>query len=522
MRVATMKIRTKIRVVLYVLLSACLSACGALSGWQEKPPQLSTSKPPLTAPPSYLRVHKQAQHPRLSQLVVANFAPGETSLQTAITSALPFRVSLVPLDTRVDLTRQVSVRANEITVGEYLQQLEGITGYSIRPNKDVSVIHLASVETRTWNLAALASIGNFKARLGFDESGSGDDGDSGDSFRSSHEMAVQREHSDSVWSDMLNQARCVLGAPTCGASTSLPGQNNSIFNPSFNPSLSPSDAQQTNNADTWLVDNRRLGIVTASGSPQQIKHLDKWMRELISESARLVYLECAILDISTDNLDSLGVQLSTLFESGDVSAALSRPRTVDDDSGLLIGVGLEGIKFDLDALIDNLSTVGDIRIHSRTKFSVTNGATAYLNTGEVFSYISNADTTVNETGTTQGFEQSRLQVGLQLAITPRFLSTGERLLLEVTPVLSSLLGFDELSSGDEDIRTPIIALRQMTSQSITTSGRPIAIGGLEWHRSAEREEGFFAPAFIRKLLANRSQTNESRQLLIIVTPWEIS
>ena len=46
---------------------------------------------------------------------------------------------------------------------------------------------------------------------------------------------------------------------------------------------------------------------------------------------------------------------------------------------------------------------------------VTNAATAYLNTGEVFSYLSGIESVATEGVATTSFEQSRLQVGLELA-----------------------------------------------------------------------------------------------------------
>lgn len=502
------------RGLIYLCMSACLGACGG--EWQREPVDLIATAPAVT-PPSYLRLHKEVEHPRLKRRVSANFSPQEVSLQKAIVSVLPFPVSLMSADEHVDLNRAVAVRVEDVSVGDYLRQLEGITGYHIQPNDDLSVIRVASLVTRSWNLAALADTGDFKARLGFDASAedgaaSALGGGSSNSFRSSHDMSIQRGQNTHTWDAMLRQSHCILNTASCGGASPA---SVSVDANGAAPNVSRGEA--------WLVDNRRLGLVTATGNPQKIERLDRWLRELMSESSRLIHLECAILDVSTDNIEQLGLHLDALFERGDFNLQLTRGNNDPADDGLLVGVGLDSDRFNLSALIDNLSSVGDVRIHSRVQFSVTNGATAYLNTGEVFSYISNTDTLTTETGTTRGFQQSRLQVGLQLAITPRFLNSGDKLLLEVTPILSSLLRFDELSSDGGDISAPVIALRQLTSQATTSSGRPIAIGGLEWHKSTHRESGFFTPVGLSgKLLTNRKNERESRQLLIIVTPWEVT
>lgn len=486
----------KTRATICMLASAFVTAsCGSFDV-REISRELSASTAPEVTPPAYLRVHELAGHPRLRRTVNANFSPGEVPLQAAIVSALPFPVSLIAEDSGVNLSFPVSVRAKGVTVRDYLRQLEGLTGYRMRPDDEVGVIRIASQVTKSWDLSALAGVGNFKTRLGF----SGDEGESSDeAFRSSHEMSIQRAHEDSVWDNMLQQAHCILGTPQCAQ-----------------------EGETVAASRAWIVDNRRMGMVMASGSPQRIERLDRWMSELAAESERIVRLECAILDVSTNNIEALGLRVDALFDSGRFGASFQRRRTGGDpDDGLLVGVGVQGSDLSLDALIDNLSSVGDVRIHSRVKFSVTNGATAYLNTGEVFSYISNTDTLTTDSGTTRGFQQSRLQVGLQLAITPRFLNSGRRMLLEVTPILSSLLRFEELRSGDGAINAPVIALRQMTSQAVTSSGRPIAIGGLEWQRSLSNESNVYAPGFLRELLSNRRNETELRQLLIIVTPWEV-
>ena len=505
---------------MYGVLALLLSACTASPQWRDQAANIApASAPPEGAPPSYVRLYDAPVHPKLQRRVNANFSPGHTTLQNALVLALPFTVSLVPMDEGVDLTQRVAVRAQGVAVRDYIRQLESLVDYRILPNEDASILRISSTITRSWNLAALAGMGQFKARLGFDaddDEVSEEDGEGG--FQSSHSMSVRQVHEDEVWDAVVQHAHCVLRTNECAAGEAVQRGVGRKAAGNGKPGTSAS-------ADAWVVENRRTGMITAAGSPQKIARLDAWMRTLSAGSERLVHLECAILDIVVKDEQAFGVELSALFRDGDFSGRLvyDNAGAASAESGdLLVGAGFSGRHFDLTALIRNLSNAADVRIQDRVRLAVTNGATAYLNTGEVFSYISDVDTSVSEVGTTTAYQQSRLQVGLELAVTPRFLSSGDRMLIEVTPVLSALLRYDELGTGGARLRTPVIALRQMSSQAVTSSGRPVVVGGLESNRSSRRDNGVLAPEALRGVLSSRADESESRQLLIIVTPWEIT
>lgn len=495
-----------------VWLSFAASACAPQAALQ--PPAPAPAADLRAEPPAYVRLFEREAHPRMNMRVRANFppasagggAPGGASLQTALTAALPFPVSVSAADPDVDLGRPVAVRADGVTVAAYLAQLEGETGYRITLDAATGVVRVASVETRSWNLSALAGLGSFRARLGFDPDDADDDGESGGGasggFERSHALSAQVAHDDRVWDDLVRHANCILRTAACGDGAAA-------------------DAAA---ARAWVTDNRRLGTITASGAPPDMARLNAWLARAAQDSSRLIYLECAILDIGFDLSRSTGVDLRALLAGADGALSLAHRlgRAVEDPDGrFAAGAQLRAGDFSLDALIENLSRHADVRVKSRVSFAVTNGATAYLNTGEVFSYISKSETISTEVGVETSASQSRVQVGLQLAVTPRLLGRGDRMLLEVTPALSSVPRFDTLD--DAGTRAPVISLRQMNSQAITSSGRPIAVGGLSWRREARQAHApaRALPPFDRLFRGARSES-ETRELLVVITPWEVS
>ena len=498
-------------IIVAAILSGCISPFAELNDVNEKTLQLPVgSIEKSTDPPVYVRSRSLPMHPMLLRKVHVNFPPGEVALQTAIVKALPFPVTVVARDELVDLNIPISVRADGVTVETYIKQLEGESGYQVELNPEERVIEVSAMIMRTWHLPALAGMGDFNARLGF----TGDDDDSSDSggVERSHTMHSVVSHDDDVWGSIIEHAHCILGTNKCGS-----GEIDEV------DTDSESGSGRGGRTEAWLVSNRRLGTVSAGGKPQPMALLNQWLSGMVADSLRLVRLECAILDVAMDGHYASGIDFDAIFGDGDDFVRVTRRSIApdDDDVGWTIGTILDGGRFDLDLFIRRLARHANVEVKSRARLVVTNSATAYLNTGEVFSYLSGIESVATEGVATTSFEQSRLQIGLELAVTPRILDDSGQMLVEVVPILSSVVRFDELGDGENRVQTPVIALRQMSSQAITRSGRPVVIGGLTWNRLASAKQSPIYGGVLKKLFSSQSKQTESRQLLIVITPWEV-
>ncbi len=497
-----------------VLVATLVSGCALPFGQFGAPGQRETPLPDDVAiepadPPVYARALESPPHPLLLHRVHVNFPPGEVALQNAIVNALPFAVTVMANDEQVDLNMPISVRAEGVTVETYLRQLEGESGYLIAFDPGEGIVTVSALITRVWKLPALVGMGNFNARLGF-EAGDGEDVQGGDVARS-HTMQSSVAHDDDAWDSVVAHAHCILGTQECA-------------DPNTAAAVAPDQQSHARRAAgaAWLVDNRRLGTISANGRPQPMALLDQWLSTIVKDSLRLVRLECAILDVALDEQRASGVDFDAIFGDDDF-ISVRRDSVLRDDTRTdwTIGTVLNTGRFDLDLFIRQLSQRADVELKSRARLVVTNAATAYLNTGEVFSYLSGIKAVATDSVATTSFEQSRLQIGLELAVTPRILDDSGRMLVEVVPILSSIVRFDQLGDGENRVDTPVIALRQMRSQAITDSGRPIVIGGLTWNRLATEKKTPVEGGWLDRLFSSRSEERESRQLLIVITPWEV-
>ncbi|MGU9977078.1 MAG: type II secretion system protein GspD [Candidatus Oxydemutatoraceae bacterium WSBS_2016_MAG_OTU14] len=503
-----------------------LTGCASWAEFSYKP-DWTLSKEELVqnqndAPPVYVRRVDVDESPLFDELVTANFPPDTTALQNAIVSALPFPVTVLVRDEQVDLKKRIGIRAQGLSVRDYLEQLENTSGYNIHLNPDNQTVEVSSFVTKTWHLPALAGMGGFRARLGLGSASNNESSNSGNvsvtasasGFERSHEIQTETTYSDDVWESVVNHAHCILETSECNQDDE--DESNDL---GTNAILAQAEQKQ----QVWLADNRRLGNITAMAGVQRIQQLDQWLQSLSESSLRMIRLDCAILDIALDEKDVSGWDIDAVFGGTD-SINIKRQGGSNQRSAnaWVVGAALNSGRFNMDLFLRNLSERAGAKLKSRAKLSVTNGATAYLNTGEIFSYVSDVNTVATDGVATTSFSQNRLQVGLEIAITPRLIPGKNKIMLEVVPVLSSLVRFDQLGQGNTATNAPVIALRQLSSQAITQNGRPITIGGLSWDKFNSTKAGFSDGFALSDWFANRDRELESRQLLIVITPQEIN
>ena len=165
-----------------------------------------------------------------------------------------------------------------------------------------------------------------------------------------------------------------------------------------------------------------------------------------------------------------------------------------------------------------------MELQDQPNLTVRNGVPAQIYAGEELTYIVDVEQTQDENGnTTVTPKLGRLKVGVTLAVTVRVLE-DERLLLDVTPVISNLTNFDTISIGEGiQFETPRVALKEFSTQLITTSGTPVHLGGLISERIEQALERLPWQNVVTKRVLNPFTQNlnnqlERRELVLVVTP----
>ncbi len=470
-----------------------------------QPLDVPAATPASPAPPRpFVRVRRpHAENSGLS--VTLNLR--DATLSECLTRADP-ALNVVPTTPEIDLDRRYSVRVNNLSLQQYLEILEGMTGYALELDTEHPIVHVSSYLTRSWDVSTFASHGQAKLKVGqavsLSSSAVGREGE-GDEESEEGSSTVTYDHTDSPWDDLLANARSILGLSGTGTAS-----------------------VQGAPLQTWLVADQRLGLLRARGPVARIQELDAWLTEQTRRGARQILMAVAILDVSREEGAGGGLDLGVLYDSVDRRIAISRTAPgglsfVRASGAWEVDAALEFGRWSLNAMVQQLSRHGQVTVRSDPVFTVINGMTTFLGDGEEVSFIASTDLVLGEGRiepilSTQ-FEHVR--VGFRIAVTPRMRHDGS-ILVEVVPVLSSIRSHSEFETGVSTVVRPNIAIQEMATLAITRSGKPILLGGLIQSRSLQAAHQLNCDHFLCRAFAASTLERTNRELMIVITPIEVA
>lgn len=489
---------------LALLLCACTGP--EISPDEVRPPQpleIPAATPAAPAPPRpFVRI-RQPRTESSGLSVTLNLR--DATLAECLTRADP-TLNVVPTTPEIDLDRRYSVRVNNLSLQQYLEILEGMTGYALELDSEHPIVHVSSYLTRSWDVSTFAGHGQAKLQVGQAVSlSSATGGEEGENDEKSEEGAatVTYDHTDSPWEDLLANARSILGLSGAVPARDAPLQ-------------------------TWLVADQRLGLLRARGPVARIQELDAWLTEQTRRGARQILMAVAILDVSREEGAGGGLDLGVLYDSVDRRIAVSR--TTPSGLSLVRGSGawevdaaLEFGRWSLNAMVQQLSRHGQVTVRSDPVFTVINGMTTFLGDGEEVSFIASTDLVLGE-GRIEpvlATQFEHIRVGFRIAVTPRMRHDGS-ILVEVVPVLSSIRSHSKFETGVSTVVRPNIAIQEMATLAITRSGKPILLGGLIQSRSHQAAHQLNCDHFLCRAFAASSLERTNRELMIVITPIEVA
>ena len=472
--------------------------------------------------------------------------------------------NIVALDSGVNLAMKIGVRAQNSRITDYIRQIEGTTDYKIDvlQNSDGVILQVASTMTQSWDMAALSDMPEAITRSGFSATtqrssggGSGAMGGNaggGESSQGQTQSAsgtnIVTTREDDTWTSLIEDAQRILGLIEDGESSSNTsnGSNQNTLVPQLEEGDDPIaflnnyskalDDEMNPYFDTpWVVGNKRLGKITAYGKPSQIRRLDEHFSKLETDSQRQVHLSGAILDIKTSRGEGYGVDWNAIYQNSDGDKTVSfagettQALSILDGGNWSVAASIPFGNLTLNAIVESLREQGSVTLQSQPRLTVTNGYTAYLGSTQEFSFVSGVEflpltaggdgNVASDTAITTTL--SRVNVGIKIAVTPKMLDDG-KILVDIVPILSTITGFTPISSGGEVFETPNIALQELATQVITTSGTPIYLGGLIINRVLQNTQRLpIKNELLAKALGGAKFEQEDSELLIVITPQEV-
>lgn len=476
------------------------------------------------------------------------FTAQNKSLRTVLQETLP-GYSIIPR-AGVDLNQPVDVASRGMKLSDFIEYIEGTLDLDIK--LEGKRVYVSDFEIREWNLATFASTRSIDSVITSKQSTGADVGDStsDDSSSGTTGSTIGVKLSEDEWQQMQASARRIIGAPDPekdegsendgnaqqGAGEGALSQSVSPQNGGISPStpglnFGPQNGQPAseNKARKPYVEGiRSVGIMTAGGRPSQIRALENYLKQAIAESTKIINVSVQAYDVVLTNDKQKGIDWNML-RPGSIAGNVMEWGVTSTSSLIttnpiwaLNGTFDNGRGTTANTLIRFLEKFGRVELTDQPNLTVRNGTPAQIYAGEEMSYIVDVEQTTDESGVaTVTPKLGRLKIGVTLSVTVRVLE-DERLLVDVTPVISNLAGYDQISLGTP-FDTPRIALKEFSTQLITSSGQPVHMGGLITEKLDKAMERLpWQNVVVKNVLNPFTQsvhnTLERRELVLVVTP----
>ena len=319
------------------------------------------------------------------------------------------------------------------------------------------------------------------------------------------------------------------GNATFSASTSASsGDTNSVdskYEFNFWDTLAGNLKNILNTVDTYKAANpvidKNAGLVTITATKRQLDRISNYIKELNSRLHKQIIIDVKIYSVILSKSNQTGINWGNLnFSLGKPNAPLSVPlRTAN-----IIGSSsvFSNTVFNVSALVDFLSTQGNVNSISNPKIATINNQKAIISVGDTINYRvmtkgPTLDANGNEIPAT--YEAQSKFVGILLDITPEISDNGT-IMLRINPTISSFRDETQLNDPKREL-APDTTDNKMSTVVRIKDGQTLILGGLITNANSFQENG--VPVLkeiplVKYLFSSTSKVSNRKELVFVVTP----
>ena len=423
-----------------------------------------------------------------------------------------------------DITGQISLSLNNVTLSEALTVVEDVYGYEIVRNGNIVKVFPPGIRTETiaLNYLFLKRYGSSSTTInsgGVSENdpNSGNNNNSNSSNSSGSNSSSNRNGNNSS----NNQ----------NSGVNLYTENESNFWEELKTSLT---AFVGTGGGRAVIVSPHAGLVTIRALPQEITAVKKFIKETESHLHRQVIIEAKIMEVTLNDDYQQGIKWSKVLDQ--VGSAEVIYSTTGNVIGNVISNSIGGINSmafskqtngsDFSGVIELLQTQGNVQVLSSPRITVTNNQKAVIKVGEdeyFVTEVSSTTTTGTSTTTTPEIQLTPFFSGIALDVTPQISKDGSVILHVHPSVTITEEQTKTIQIGNETLVLPLAQSRIRESDTIirAQSGEVVIIGGLieTYNVDIESKTPILGDIpFFGELFKNKSQTSQKRELVIMLKP----
>jgi MSHA biogenesis protein MshL len=392
------------------------------------------------------------------------------------------------VETDIDLTRSITVRLNNVTLTEALDQIV-VNGAGYSWSTGEGILRIQRFMEKIYHLDHLDLTGETIIEVGGDLLASGVNSTS---VAGKYQVKAKKpEQSSDLWA-ALGEALEGLKSP-----------------------------------EGLLRINRNSGVIYMADTPRRVAAMVRFLDSLGESLHRQVFIEAKIMEVILKDDQKTGIdwtKLDVAFTSG--SAVLPDIFTLEfNGNGQIAKSNVSRFS----AVLDFLRTQGDVTVLANPHISVINRQSAVLTVGSQLPYtdIDGVDRDLETGVVTIGTSIKRALLGLQLGITPLISSNGI-VTMNIVPTLTRIQREVQLqipTSGvgaPQTILNPVIDLQELATTVRVRGGQSIVLAGLISKIRKLTHEGL--PwlgdlPFIGSAFKRIENSDENVELVIFITPY---
>ncbi len=424
-----------------------------------------------------------------------------------------------------DISGQISLSLNNVTLSEALTVVEDVYGYEITRRGNIIQVFPAGIRTETiaLNYLFLKRFGSSSTTI---NSGGVSENDPNSGNNSNNNGGSNSNSSNNSNSQSGNN-----GSNNQNSGINLYTENESNFWDELKESLIAFVG--TGDGRSVIV-SPHAGLVTVRAFPKEISAVKKFIAATENHLHRQVIIEAKIMEVTLNDDYQQGIKWNKVLDQ--VGSAEIIYSTTGNVIGNVISNTIGGVNTmafskqtsgsDFSGVIDLLQTQGNVQVLSSPRITATNNQKAVIKVGEdeyFVTEVSSTTTTGTSTTTTPEVELTPFFSGIALDVTPQISEDGS-VILHVHPSVTITEEQNKtIQIGSEQLILPLAQSSVRESDTIirAMSGEVVIIGGLieTYNVDIESKTPFLGDIpYLGELFKNKSQKTQKRELVIMLKP----
>lgn len=423
---------------------------------------------------------------------------------------------------------RITLSLKHVTLSETLQVVEDMYGFDIQLEGNILRIYPAGMRTETFPVNYLymqrqgLSVTSVSAGRNADNNSSSNDNNtnnnSDDGENSSSSTSSNEPSSDNNGTFIRSKTDTNFWGNLQQTLTSIIGQSG---------------------GGRQVVVSPQAGLVTVRAYPNELRDVRNFLNTAQEHLQRQVILEAKIMEVTLSDGYQQGIQWGDL--SGDTSVRGHRITssggttggtfgdTITSAIGGLANLTLKGTNFS--AVVNLLSTQGDVDVLSSPRVTATNNQKAVIKVGTDEYFVTNASTTTTTSGTsnvvTPDVQLTPFFSGIALDVTPQIDKKGNVLLHIHPSVIDVRAENKEIIVGEnQKLNLPLAEsdIRESDTVIKAKSGEVVVIGGLmktDNQQIVSKVPILGDIPLLGELFKNRSSQKRKTELVILLKPTVI-